>query len=248
VTDIIAHRGGALLWPENSRAACRGAIALGVDEIQLDVHSLGDGGVAVIHDPLFDRTTDRRGPVGTVTTDVLASVRLDGSDTETVPELAEMIDIIRPTAVMLRLELKRDTSARRYPRLHERLAEMLLQTDMQHRTVISSFALDDLLDCKERVPAKAYVWLLSTAFLAANTPDEALAAALRHGVSGLGLRWHMLTPGFAKAVREFGMTLDLFGCDDVDAIAAALGARPDGLMTDRPDIACDAVRDAYRSG
>jgi glycerophosphoryl diester phosphodiesterase len=64
MTAIIAHRGGALLWPENSRIACVNAQALGVDQLQVDVHLSRDGEVVVIHDATLDRTTDGTGKVG----------------------------------------------------------------------------------------------------------------------------------------------------------------------------------------
>lgn len=46
----IAHRGGAALWPENSLAAFRNAVALGADGAELDVQLSGDGEVIVFHD------------------------------------------------------------------------------------------------------------------------------------------------------------------------------------------------------
>ena len=62
MTAVIAHRGGALLWEENSRAAIQGAIALGVDEVQLDVQPTRDGRIILLHDPALDRTTTGTGP------------------------------------------------------------------------------------------------------------------------------------------------------------------------------------------
>jgi glycerophosphoryl diester phosphodiesterase len=46
----IAHRGGAGLWPENTMAAFRRAIAAGTDGIELDVHLTKDGKLVVHHD------------------------------------------------------------------------------------------------------------------------------------------------------------------------------------------------------
>src|SRR6185503_9140958 len=46
----IAHRGGAGLWPENTLAAFRNAIALGADGAELDVHLSKDGEVVLFHD------------------------------------------------------------------------------------------------------------------------------------------------------------------------------------------------------
>ncbi len=46
----IAHRGGAGLWPENTLAAFRNAVALGADGAELDVQLSRDGAVVVFHD------------------------------------------------------------------------------------------------------------------------------------------------------------------------------------------------------
>ena len=60
---VAAHRGGALLWPENSLLAFRNAVGLGADYLEFDVHLSKDGEVIVIHDPTLDRTTTGAGPV-----------------------------------------------------------------------------------------------------------------------------------------------------------------------------------------
>src|SRR6266508_5664464 len=60
---FAAHRGGSLLWPENSLLAFRHAAALGADYLELDVHLSKDAQVVVIHDPTLDRTTTGTGPV-----------------------------------------------------------------------------------------------------------------------------------------------------------------------------------------
>ena len=58
---VAAHRGGALLWPENSLTAFRQALALGVDYLETDIHLTADGEVVILHDPTLDRTTTGRG-------------------------------------------------------------------------------------------------------------------------------------------------------------------------------------------
>jgi glycerophosphoryl diester phosphodiesterase len=50
-TRIAAHRGGAPRWrPRNSMTAFRGAIALGADALEFDVHLTADGEPVVIRD------------------------------------------------------------------------------------------------------------------------------------------------------------------------------------------------------
>jgi len=60
----IAHRGGAALYPENTLAAFRDAVARGCDGAELDVQLSRDGEVVVFHDyrlkPEICRGTDGR--------------------------------------------------------------------------------------------------------------------------------------------------------------------------------------------
>ena len=64
---VIAHRGGADLFPENTLAAFKGAVELGVDALELDIHRTADGVPVVIHDETVDRTTDGSGRVDSFT-------------------------------------------------------------------------------------------------------------------------------------------------------------------------------------
>ena len=63
--QLIAHRGGGGLAPENTMAAFRHAIeAWDADILEMDVRLTADGRVAVIHDETVDRTTDGTGRLG----------------------------------------------------------------------------------------------------------------------------------------------------------------------------------------
>ena len=73
---VAAHRGGAALWPENSLRAFRGALVLGVDFLETDLHLTADGEVVVVHDPTLERTTTGAGPVRDRTLADLGRVRL----------------------------------------------------------------------------------------------------------------------------------------------------------------------------
>ena len=107
---ICAHRGANATCPENTPAAFREAIRLGVQQIELDVHLLKDGNLAVIHDSTVDRTTDGHGPVSGFTLEEIK--RLDAGSKkhprfagERIPTLAEALAIM-PRNVWLNVHLK----------------------------------------------------------------------------------------------------------------------------------------------
>jgi glycerophosphoryl diester phosphodiesterase len=238
LTAIIAHRGGALLWPENSRAACEGAVVLGVDEVQVDVHATIHDELVAIHVASLDRTTNASGPVAIVSPDARPGIKLNLTQ-ESLPLLEDLIWIIKPSPARLRLELKRNLAGEPCGAMPVLLMDLLQRAQMLERTIISAFALEDVLSSMS-IPAARHVWLLSTAYLAERTPAQALGIAISRGIPGLGLRWNALPTGIAAEVRSAKRKLDLFGCNEDQSIRAALAAMPDGLSTDRPDLALQA--------
>ena len=54
--EIVAHRGGYQLYPENTLAAFQACSGL-VDRIELDVRTTADGELVVMHDETVNRTT-----------------------------------------------------------------------------------------------------------------------------------------------------------------------------------------------
>jgi len=52
---VIAHRGWSARYPENTLAAIRAAIRLGVDLVEIDVQETRDGELVVFHDYRLDR-------------------------------------------------------------------------------------------------------------------------------------------------------------------------------------------------
>jgi len=99
-----AHRGLHLQGiPENSMAAFRAALDHGYG-IELDIHLLKDGNLAVIHDSLLNRTTGQPGRIEDLTTEQLKDYRLEGTD-ETIPEFMDVLTLYNGKAPLI-IELK----------------------------------------------------------------------------------------------------------------------------------------------
>ncbi len=89
--------------PENSMAAFRAALDHGYG-IELDLHLLRDGNLAVIHDSLLKRTTGAQGHIEDLSTQDLASYRLEGTE-ETIPTFQQVLDLFGGKAPLI-VELK----------------------------------------------------------------------------------------------------------------------------------------------
>jgi len=65
--EVIAHRGGAALRPENTLAAFLHAVEVGADILEMDLRVTADREIVVMHDATVERTTDGRGAVAALT-------------------------------------------------------------------------------------------------------------------------------------------------------------------------------------
>lgn len=89
--------------PENSMAAFKAALDHGYG-IELDIHLLKDGNLAVIHDSLLNRTTGEAGHIEDLTTEQLKDYRLEGTE-ETIPEFMDVLTLYNGKAPII-VELK----------------------------------------------------------------------------------------------------------------------------------------------
>ena len=71
---VIAHQGGEHLHPSNTMMAFQHAVDLGVDVLEMDIHSTSDGALVTIHDETVDRTTDGSGLVSALTLDEIKAL------------------------------------------------------------------------------------------------------------------------------------------------------------------------------
>lgn len=99
----IGHRGAQGYAPENTLKSIRKALELGVDMVEIDVHSCRDPQIIVIHDEKLERTTNGSGYVRQKTLAYIKS--LNAGEGEQVPTLTEVLDLI-DKRVAVNIELK----------------------------------------------------------------------------------------------------------------------------------------------
>ena len=89
--------------PENSMSAFKLAVEQGYG-VELDIHLMKDGNLAVIHDSLLKRTTGQEGRVEDLTVDQLKDYRLEDTDS-CIPSFTEVLKLV-DGKVPLIVELK----------------------------------------------------------------------------------------------------------------------------------------------
>jgi glycerophosphoryl diester phosphodiesterase len=236
--QIAAHRGGSGLWPENSLSAFRGALGLGVDLIELDVHLSRDGEVMVIHDATLDRTTTDHGPVAARTAAELAPVALRGGSAEGVPRLAAVLELLRSTAVGLLLEIKVDATGARYAGIEAKVLDLLAASRMMDRTTVMAFEWATLERLRALSPTVRLAGLLARRD-AERMGGVAVAGRRLVGlhVDDLGIERTLLAPEAVAAAHQAGLTIGVWTVNDPGELARALAAGVEYVTTDRPDLA-----------
>ncbi len=220
---LIAHRGLSSQAPENTMAAFRLAINTGADGIETDAHLTLDGKIVLIHDENTMRTTGQNGAVARMS---LAELReLDAGDwyddcfaDERIPELWQLLELLKPTNMVLNIELK--NSIERYPGLEQAVLGEINRFGMINRIIFSSFnhasmALVKVLESKAET-ALLYDGVLHEPAVYSRlcradglhpmrkTVDEALARECRQ--AGLKLRpWTVDNPAEAERLTAYGV-------------------------------------------
>lgn len=238
---FAAHRGGALLWPENSLLAFRNALALGADFLELDVHLSREGEVVVIHDATLDRTTTGTGPVRERTFAELGALRLkdrSGAALEArIPTLGQVVALALAGKRQILLEIKTDERRQRYPGIEEKVFAALDRHRFTPFTVVMAFEGATWRRVRQLRPEARVAALYSARMLPAAAVIPELEALRQAGVAFVGLDQALVTPEVAKQARLAGLTLGVWTVNERDAIARFIDQGVGVVITDRPDLA-----------
>ena len=243
---VVAHRGGAALWAENSITAFRGAIGLGVDLIEFDVHPTRDKQIVVIHDPTLGRTTTGAGAVADHEWSELEKLRLKEGGHDRIPLFDEVIDLIKPTPLGLRMEIKTRADATPYPGLEAMLAERLEATGMLDRTVVTSFAWETLKTFGAVAKPAGFIALVRRDMFDDSGGIEGAAKMVgAEGFAEMGAPISCLGADSVARAKDIGLTLGAFGVKEPGDIENALEWGVHVFTTDRPDLAMTLRRRLY---
>jgi glycerophosphoryl diester phosphodiesterase len=243
---VIAHRGGAALWPENTLVAFKAAAEMGVDILEMDIHSTSDGILVVIHDDQVDRTTDGSGEVSSLTIEKIkaldAGYNWTSDEGLSYPFRAQGVEIPTLEEVFIELpdrhmniEIKQAEAAIVLP-----FCELIRKYNRQERVLVASFDPRTLLDFRQACPEVAssatsdeirLLYILSQAGLGAiyRPPTQALQVPEYSGDT------YVLHPRLVTAAQAKNLQVHAWTINDVPDMRRMLEAGLDGLITNYPD-------------
>jgi glycerophosphoryl diester phosphodiesterase len=232
---ITAHRGASLAAPENSMAAFRAALDAGATYIELDVQQTRDGQVVVVHDGDLMRMAGDPRKVGELTVAEIRTIdigrKYDARYTgETLPTLAEVIDLVRGRA-KLNIELKYNVPD---PGLAPAVVELLRRADFLDQAVITSLdyaALKQVASIEPRLrtghiitASVGNVLRTEADFLSLNSAQASASLVRRAHRAGKDVHvWTVNQPEVMLRMIERGV--DNLITDDPALVARVLGER-----------------------
>ncbi len=251
----FAHRGGSRLWPENTLDAFRGALDAGCPYIETDLHLSRDGVIVVHHDERLERTTNGVGPIRARSLSELKQLDAgfhftsDGGDSYpfrgkgiTIPTFEEALAL--SNEVRFNIEIKQ-----REPSMARALWKLIEKHELQDRVLVAA-AEDDIGHEFDRIArgrvARSPGIRGVVAFWAASRIGAARLLAPRYDALQVPPRQGPLTVvdrRFVRAAHAAGLQVHVWTIDEAKEMRRLLSLGVDGLMSDRPDILMDVVRE-----
>ncbi|MGO1714145.1 MAG: glycerophosphodiester phosphodiesterase family protein [Ancrocorticia populi] len=243
---VIAHRGGANEYPENSIASFQAMQGAGFTHIETDAHATSDGVAVFAHDPELDRTTDATGNIADYTWNQLAKVRdASGNRLMRVDEVLDQFpDII------FNIDAKSDAVV-------DPLTSAVRRTRAVESVCLASFNERRLGRIRSALPGvttsmgmAAIARVVGAAVLGGS--GRGLLRALPGPEAGVDVaqvpfdyrRIPVLTPRFIAAAHARGIAVHAWTINDLAEVDTLVSWGIDGIITDEPT----AVRNHLAAG
>ena len=241
---VVAHRGGAALAPENTLAAFENALAIGVDQVECDVHLSKNGELVVMHDPNVSRTTDGNGQISEMTLAEIkklnAAAKFSGGtfSAQPPPTLGELLDLIKGKAG-IQIEIKLAAGNARYPGIEKKVVDALKAKGMTDQAIVISFDFPTLKDIKAIDPRVKTGALVNAQWMTARmtkSPEEIVDEVIQSS----GADYFMPTSGsvteaLVKATHAKGLKLGTWTVDATSEMKRLAGWGVDGITSNKPD-------------
>jgi glycerophosphoryl diester phosphodiesterase len=243
-----AHRGwhtGDLTGCENTLAAFTKAVEEGFAYLELDVHASSDGVPVIHHDARLDRTTDATGRIDAHTAAELEKVRVHGR--EPIPRLEQVLAALPDTRFTIELK----SAAVVAPTL-----AVLERTDAWDRVCLGGFErtwldvarrgggerLCTSMAARDALALRSRAWLDALPGPLSALPSLPLAGDVAHvPVTAGPIR--VVDARLLRTAHERGREVHVWTINRPDEMRQLLDLGVDGLLSDRPDLLREVLRE-----
>lgn len=238
---VIAHRGGAGLWPENTLFALQEAVKLGADLSEIDIHMTRDGVLVAIHDNSVDRTTNSKGLVQDLTFAELkkldAGYRWTNDEGRTFPFRNQGIKIPSLNEIFVALpkqpisiEIKQND-----PPIIATLRELINQHEKTKQVLVSAFNSRTMKVVRRLCPNIATAGTQAEMDCFSKLSKLFLTRPFLLSAMALEVPYEMVTAHFVKAAHKKNIRVDVWTVNEIEEMEKLLALGVDGILTDFPD-------------
>jgi glycerophosphoryl diester phosphodiesterase len=215
---IIAHRGASAAAPENTRAAFRRAMEAGADGVEFDVRLAKDGVPVVIHDAALMRLASIPTRVSDLDSAELSKVdvgswfnraQVELADpafaNETVPTLAEVLELLAGVSGKIYIELKCDGEAEMHA-LTDAVAAVIGHSRLLPQMIVKSFRLGVIPRIRCAVPEVRTAALFAPQMMRYLRKEKYLINIAREfGADHLSLHRSLVSRKLVRKAEAFGL-------------------------------------------
>ena len=238
---IIAHRGASGYAPENTMAAFQAAVAMGVTEIETDVHFSRDRHLVLLHDHTLERTTNGKGRPGDFDLEELKSLDAGSwADPLKNADLAWTKNFAGEPLVTLdelfaefgegltyHVELKDPEYG-----VAEAVAESVATAGLARHTFVTGFERpNDLLRARSALPGLRTTPLIPTSC----DPGEAIRTCADEGHDGVSIHIDAATTEWGEMAHNTGLEIRCWGVRTRESMASGAACGINGMTINWPD-------------
>jgi glycerophosphoryl diester phosphodiesterase len=235
----MAHRGGAIEHVENTMPAFAASVDLGYRYLETDVRVTSDGVLVAFHDPTLDRVTDRTGRIEALPWAEVRTALIGGR--EPVVRLEDLLGAWPD--VKFNLDVKAAGVLAPLVRLVRRLR-------IEDRICLGSFS-DARIAAARRLFGPDVCTSLGPRGVAAlrlssYSPRAAGLVRIQAGCAQVPLQLGgrpLVDERFIDAAHARSLQVHVWTVDDEQEAAELLDLGVDGIMTDRPRMLRDVLKD-----
>lgn len=254
---VIAHQGGDGVWPGDTMYAFENAVQIGADVLEMDAHITKDGQIVLMHDEKVDRTTDGTGLIEDLTLDQLkqldAAYKWSNDDGKTfpyrgqgiqVPTLEELFQQFPEMRYVIEIKLTENP-------IDKPLCELIRKYSLQDKVVIASFHDQAMKNFRKTCPEVA-----TSASRGEVTTFVLLGKVLLSGLVAPGYESiqppydpaeskniPIMTKRFIREAHAKNVAVEPWTVDDPKLMKQYIEWGVDGIMTDRPDLMTQVLKE-----
>ncbi len=243
---IIAHRGASDFAPENTLAAFRHALAVNADGIEMDVRLARNGVPVVIHDADLERTASVAARVADLTADELGRIdvgswfnlaRSDRSvaafQTETIPTLASVLELLKDFHGMVYIELKCDELSA--AALAKAVSDVIAECSFLGKIIVKSFSLSAIPVIRQHSPRSVAAALFAPKLMTILRKEKNLVRIAESvGAQELSLHYALATRRLMAMANAKGLPVTIWTTDRPRYVRRAIKYGISAIITNDP--------------